>query len=363
MSLSKTEKPTQKKIKDAVKKGQTFKSKDVTISCLILIGISYIPLFDFVNDMAGAWKLSLQVGFIPDINKYAQSVFILALKIIVPFLALCICFSALPSLIQTGFAMATKVFKFNIGALNPVKGFKKLFSLRTVKDTIKTVLYILVFILVARHSWSEYKNIIFMQINATPQQIIFTWGKILQSLVFSCLLGMVIVIVLDAVAEYFLYIKELKMDKQEVKRERKDQDGNPEIKSMRRGLHAEILNEQTKMDISNSKLIIANPTHIAIGIYFNVDVVPIPFISVIETNQCAIAVKEYARKVGVPIIENINLARRIFHTHSKYSFINLEELDSVLQMLFWLEQVDNGWMEESVEHNDKLTVDKEKNIE
>lgn len=349
MSLSKTEPPTPKKIKDAVKKGQTFKSKDVTISCLIVLGISYIPLFDFVNDMAEAWKLSLQAPVQLDINNYSKNIFILALKIILPFLALCIFFSAVPSLVQTGFAMATKVFKLNIGALNPVKGFKKLFSLRTVKDTVKTILYLLVFVVVARYTWNENKNIVFLQINATVQQIMFTWGKILQNLIFNCLIGMIIVMVVDAVAEYFLYIKELKMDKQEVKREHKDQDGNPEVKSMRRGLHAEILNEQTKMDISNSKLIIANPTHIAIGIYFNVEVVPIPFISVIETNQCAVAVKEYARKVGVPIIENINLARRIFRTHSKYSFINLEELDAVLQILFWLEQVDNGWKEDVIE--------------
>ncbi|WP_045046715.1 EscU/YscU/HrcU family type III secretion system export apparatus switch protein [Rouxiella chamberiensis] len=347
MSLTKTEKPTQKKIKDAIKKGQTFKSKDVTISCLIIMGILYLPFLDFVNEMASAWVMAIKDGFQLGISQYTRNVLTLALKIILPFLLICFFFSALPSLLQTGFAMATKVFKFNIAALNPVNGFKKLFSMRTVKDAIKTSLYLCVFIIVVQFLWYENKTLIFLQINTTAQEMIFTWGQLLQRLVFSCLIGMLAVMVLDAVAEYFLYIKELKMDKQEVKRERKDQDGNPEVKSMRRGLHAEILNEQTKLDIANSKLIIANPTHIAIGIYFNTDIVPIPFISLIETNGCAQAVKSYAKKMGVPIIENINLARRIYRTHSRYSFVNLDELDAVLQILFWLEQVDNHWREDN----------------
>ncbi|MGG6549365.1 UNVERIFIED_CONTAM: EscU/YscU/HrcU family type III secretion system export apparatus switch protein, partial [Prevotella sp. 15_C9] len=77
-----------------------------------------------------------------------------------------------------------------------------------------------------------------------------------------------IVLLLDAIAEYFLTMKDMKMDKEEVKREMKEQEGNPEVKSKRREVHMEILSEQVKSDIENSRLIVANPTHITIGIYF-----------------------------------------------------------------------------------------------
>lgn len=368
MALNKTEQPTQKKIKDAVQKGQTFKSKDIVIACLIILGVNYIVTFDFVKEMAGVWIQSLTDGFNDSFELYFKKIFILALKIILPFILLCICCTMLPSLLQTGFAIATKVFRLNFKALNPVSGFKKIFSLRTVKDFFKTILYLGVFVIVAIVLWHRNKYTLFLQLSASPQQMIFFWGEILNQLVKTCLAGMLLIMILDSFAEYFLYIKELKMDKQEVKLERKDQDGNPEIKSKRRHLHMEILDEQTKLDISNSKLIIANPNHIAIGIYFNVEIVPIPFISVLETNNSALAVRKYAKDIGVPVLEDIALARRIYSSHTRYSFINLDELDAVLRLLIWLEQVDNGWAEsentelinnEGTNEND---VDNERNL-
>ncbi|XLM19520.1 EscU/YscU/HrcU family type III secretion system export apparatus switch protein, partial [Chromobacterium piscinae] len=94
------------------------------------------------------------------------------------------------------------------------------------------------------------------------------WRELLLSLVLTCLGCIVVVLILDALAEYLLFMKDMKMDREEVKREMKEQEGNPEIKSRRREAHLEILSEQVKSDVENSRLIIANPTHIAIGIYF-----------------------------------------------------------------------------------------------
>ncbi|MFX5793501.1 EscU/YscU/HrcU family type III secretion system export apparatus switch protein, partial [Acinetobacter baumannii] len=80
-------------------------------------------------------------------------------------------------------------------------------------------------------------------------------------LILYCLGSMIIVLIFDFIAEHFLFMKDMKMDKQEVKREYKEQEGNPEIKSKRRERHQEILSEQLKSDVSNSRLMIANPTH------------------------------------------------------------------------------------------------------
>lgn len=107
----------------------------------------------------------------------------------------------------------------------------------------------------------------------------------------------------------------------------------------------EILSEQVKSDIENSRLIVANPTHIAVGIYFKPELLPIPFISVMETNQRALAVRAYAEKVGVPVVRDIPLARRIFASHRRYSLVSLDEVEEVLRLLMWLEQVENAGVE------------------
>ncbi|EHG6849113.1 hypothetical protein I9E57_005322, partial [Salmonella enterica] len=135
---------------------------------------------------------------------------------------------------------------------------------------------------------------------------------------------------------------DMKMDKEEVKREYKEQEGNPEFKSRRLEMHREILSEQIKSDISNSRLIIVNPTHIAIGIYFKPEISLIPVISFKAANAYALAVRKYAEKVKIPVIRDVKLARRIYATHKCYDYICLEELDAIFELLLWLEDVEKA---------------------
>ncbi|WGM06480.1 EscU/YscU/HrcU family type III secretion system export apparatus switch protein [Arsenophonus nasoniae] len=183
----------------------------------------------------------------------------------------------------------------------------------------------------------------FSQIYLNIESVFIVWKELVSNFIIILLLSSFIILILDAVAEYFIHIKDLKMDKNEVKREYKEQEGNPEIKSKRKELHVEILSEQVKSDIESSKFMIANPTHIIIGIYLNPQIVAIPMVSVLETNQRALAARAYAEKEGVPVIENIVLARRIYNTHQLYSFINLEEIGEVIKILSWLQKVENEW--------------------
>ncbi len=347
MAGSKTEKPTEKKKKDAAQKGQSFKSKDLVIACLILLGVQYLINFSGVFTLMTMWRLVIENGFTHDALGYAEAMFWTGVKLFLPFLLLCIAASVFPTLLQTGFLLASKALKLNFNALNPANGFKKLFSLRTIKDVVKTLLFLTSFIIAGIIFWNKNKHVVFSQLNAEPGQIFLVWGSLLGALVYLCLSCALLVFVLDALAEYFLHIRDLKMDKQEVKREFKEQDGDPEIKSKRKELHAELLSEQIKTDIENSTVIIANPTHIAVGIYLNMEMVGIPFISVLERNQRALAVRAYAEKVGVPVVEDIRLARRIFKTHERYSFVSLEELDNVIGILVWLQQVESAWKTES----------------
>ena len=347
MAGSKTEKPTEKKKKDAAQKGQSFKSKDLVIACLILLGVQYLINFSGVFTLMTMWRLVIENGFTHDALGYAEAMFWTGVKLFLPFLLLCISASVFPTLLQTGFLLASKALELNFNALNPANGFKKLFSLRTIKDVVKTLLFLTSFIIAGVIFWNKNKHVVFSQLNAEPGQIFLVWGGLFGALVYLCLSCALLVFVLDALAEYFLHIRDLKMDKQEVKREFKEQDGDPEIKSKRKELHAELLSEQIKTDIENSTVIIANPTHIAVGIYLNMEMVGIPFISVLERNQRALAVRAYAEKVGVPVVEDIKLARRIFKTHQRYSFVSLEELDNVIGILVWLQQVENAWKNEN----------------
>lgn len=339
---NKTEKPTRKRKEEAAKKGQSFKSKDLIVACLTLGGGAYLVSFASLKDFMDVFGLAVSFNDQESVTDYAKIVFGVGLKFIIPFIALCFVFSTLPSVLQTGFVLATKALKLQLSALNPAQGFKKMFSLRTIKDTVKTLLYLGVFVVAVIIFWHENKVLLFSQIYGDLFIIAGIWRDFLFSLIAICLAGSLSIFLLDAVAEYFLVIKEMKMDKEEVKREMKETEGNPEIKFRRREVHMEILSEQIKSDVSSSSLIIANPTHIAIGVYLNPELMPFPLISVYETNQRALAVRKYAEEVGVPVVVDIKLARRIFKTHRRYDFVSLDEIDEILRLLVWLAQVEKA---------------------
>lgn len=111
---------------------------------------------------------------------------------------------------------------------------------------------------------------------------------------------------------------------------------------------------------------IANPTHIAIGIYFKPHLSPIPLISVRETNEVALAVRKYAKEIGIPIITDKKLARKIYATHRRYDYVSFENIDEILRLLLWLEDVENAGQpvpDEQLSSEDKFIEGEEKEIE
>lgn len=182
---------------------------------------------------------------------YTFVLFFTALKIFFPFLLLCILIIMLTTILQTGFKIATKVLKLDFNNLNPVNGIKKIFSIRTIKYFIKTFLFIIIFFIVTYIYWNNNKEIIFSQIYLKIKDVFLIWKELIVDFIFFLLLSSFIILILDSVAEYFIHIKDLKMDKNEVKREHKEQEGNPEIKPKRKELHVEILSEQVKSDIKS----------------------------------------------------------------------------------------------------------------
>lgn len=361
MASNKTEKPTAKKKRDAAKQGQTFKSRDLISTCLLLVGIEVVINFTSLKSLSDILYSVLTLQFNASAYHYILQCSLAMLAVWLPLFLLCIIAACVPGLLQTGMRLATKIFKLNFSALNPVKGLKKIFSLRNLKDLIKSCLYLSCFFIAIFVFWIKNKGIIISLSYAEPSAFFYIWGKLLHSLLMIFILFLIIIILMDCIGEYMLYIKDIKMEKKEVEREEKELNGNPQIKSKRKSLHHEILSEGVKRDIKKSNMLIVNPQHIAIGIYFNPEIIEIPFISILEKDQRAKAIRYYAEKVGIPVVENINLAREIYKTHKKHSFISLALFTEVMDILVWLGQLEKKWTPENNQLNgDETRVNKDK---
>ncbi|HHR6080779.1 TPA: EscU/YscU/HrcU family type III secretion system export apparatus switch protein [Providencia alcalifaciens] len=336
----KTEKPTDKKIKDSAKKGQSYKSKDTIAAIVLVTGAFVIGGMSSLYELGGLMKkllLNPQDVYIDNLLWQFSKIF---LSIVVPILIACFLSGTIISLLQSRFRLATEAIKLDFTKLNPIAGFKKIFSLNSLKELIKAILYLLVFSVSATTFFVVWRHEIFMLYRTTINGMTTQWVSLCITFVFVFLAVALIIVLVDAIAEFFLFIKNLKMEKQEVKKEYKDNEGDPHIKSARKGLHQEILSEEIKSNIKNSTFVMANPTHIAMLIYYDSNIAPLPFLMLKTRGVQAKAVIKYAEQQNVPVVRDIILARQIWRNYKKDSFIDENGLQDVMQIITWLIRVE-----------------------
>ncbi|WP_224718553.1 EscU/YscU/HrcU family type III secretion system export apparatus switch protein [Pectobacterium versatile] len=355
----KTEKPTDKRRKDSAKKGQTFKSKDITTTMILIVGVYFLSYAINFDSFFSLYHIALLHNADMNISDFMMEISFVFLKITLPFIAVCVLVGAGMTLLQTRFSIASKAIKMNFKALNPVAGVKKIFSMQTVKEFVKSICYLIVFICTCYSLVHNDLKQILNIYNGNIVQLISVWSALTVKAVLVFIAWALCVLVADFIAEYFIHFRDIKMDKHEVKQERKENDGNPEIKSARRRIHQEILSGEEMAAIRNSEVVLANPTHIAIAIYFNPEVAMLPFIALRSTNMKARAAITYAEKIGVPVIRHILLTRRIYHAYPQYCFISMNDdvLMDVMDILIWLRQVEAAGIErpaDTVEENTNM---------
>ena len=127
---NKTEKPTQKKLQDASKKGQILKSRDLTISVIMLVGTLYLGYVFDVHHIMSILEYILDHNAKPDIWDYFKAMGVGWLKTIIPFLLVCMFTTILVSWFQSKMQLATEAVKFKFDSLNPVNGLKRIFGLK-----------------------------------------------------------------------------------------------------------------------------------------------------------------------------------------------------------------------------------------
>ncbi len=336
----KTEQPTEKKLRDSAKKGQTFKSKDLTAAIVLFCGIAFIGHGLSLYSLSEFIKSILQHPGAVDINHYINTLMRLYFILVLPVIGICLFSGGLFALFQSKFQLATEAIKLDLNNINPVSGFKKIFSLRSVKEIVKALLYLVVFCVAIYIFYILYKREVFMIYRSNINTLINEFISMGVAFVFIFLATALLVLIFDALVEYFLHMKDQKMEKHEVKKEYKESEGNPEIKSARKQAHFELLSEQTKSNVASSEFVVANPTHIAIAIYFNPDVIELPFIAVRAINAQALAVIAYAEEIGIPVVRDVRIARNIYFSHQLYSFVRDDALIDVMKILLWLKQVE-----------------------
>lgn len=317
----KTEEATPKKKSDSRKKGQIPRSKDIglaitliatTLVIVALSGTVVSVLRDgviyFLGDMG---TMEVTENSLKSINLLVLSKAAIAIMpIILPIMIA----GVAASLLQSGFLVVKDAIKPSFGKLNPLNGFKNMFSKKSLVELIKNIILISIIIFIAYN----YIRDNFEKIMQTGNLYLPTLGIEIKSLLVGifvkiCIL-LVVVAVIDYVVQYILFQKDIRMTKQEIKEEYKQMEGDPQLKSKIKQKQREKSQRRMMQSVGEATVVITNPTHLAIAIKYTEGQMEAPKVVAKGADNIAIKIKEKAMESKVPIIENKPLARLIYET-------------------------------------------------
>ncbi|PAF52401.1 flagellar biosynthesis protein FlhB [Helicobacter sp. 13S00477-4] len=313
----KTEAPSSHKIQKAREEGNVAKSPEVVGIIGLLTGfLSIVVLFPF---WLGAFEKIyieslkwIQMDFTRE-NIFDMLLGLLGnvLVIILPIFLVLVIAGVIGNIAQFGFLLSTKALRPKLSKINPISGIKNIFSLKKLLDggliTLKVFLAFGVGFLVFLVFLKELQHIAMFSVF---DQMLWFRNKVF-ILVGVLLLLFFIMAIVDFIIKRRQYIKSLRMSKQEVKDEYKQQEGNPEVRSKIRQMM--LKNSMSKMmsAIPNANVVVTNPTHYAIALRFGEND-PAPVVVAKGIDHLAIRIKAVAREHEIEIIENPKLARTLY---------------------------------------------------
>jgi flagellar biosynthetic protein FlhB len=345
---SKTEEATPKRLRDSKKKGQTAKSGDLNSAVSFLVFATFLGVlgqhlfsssFEMIRSTLRTDAYSLSSGLAGTI--LTQSALRL-LGIFMPFGMIAVFVGLAINLAQVGFIFSVEPIKPDFKRLNPIEGFKNIFSSKAIFNMFKSILKLVAVTFITYRGLTK----IMMQIVNSGQlgtEKLFTFFMdIVRSLSINIAALMIILGVMDFIFQKREFKKNMRMTKQEIKDEYKQMEGDPKIKAARQQRQRELSMQRMMSEVETSSVIIANPTHIAIALRYEQGVDKAPIVTAKGIDYMAQKIKSKATEKKIPIIENKPLARSMYSKVEPGSFVPVELYQAVAEILALVYQMEKN---------------------
>ncbi|WP_312274022.1 flagellar type III secretion system protein FlhB [Pseudescherichia sp.] len=318
-SGEKTEKPSAQKRRKARQEGQLPRSKDMglaasLLAAFIVVSNSFPWYRDFVHEAFLTVRQYGQRIDDPDIlGQFLQHNLLILLKFIltltpIPLAAL------IASLIPGGWIFSLKKIAPDLSKISPLKGIGRLFSSEQVIEVGKMMIksgLVLLLLTVSLHRY--FPALLDLQaryfIPAVHEGL-----SLYQDVMLNVVMLFILFAILDVPLAKYMFTKGLKMTKQEVKDEYKNQEGSPEIKARVRRLQRQMALGQIRRVVPKADVVIANPTHFAVALQYDRARAAAPYVVAKGTDEVARYIREVAREHRVEVVEFPKLARAVYYT-------------------------------------------------
>lgn len=320
MAGEKTEKATHKRKQDERKKGNIFTSKEITTVASILVVFFSLKLllpinFNWLSDMMK--KYFLIGSSHPEVNiasmrNIGAEIIWMYIKCALPILLIAILVNVIITAGQTRMLFSAKAFEFKGDRINPLSGFKKMFSLKSIVELLKSITKIILLITIIYFVLRNKVAIIpkLMEIELLPA-VSYTASLIINVVTYVGIF-FAFLAAADYIYQWWDYEKNLRMTKQEIKDEYKQMEGDPQIKSQIRALQQQRARQRMMQSVPEADVIIRNPTHFAVAIRYTPGEDVAPVVLAKGAGVIALRIIEIGQENFVYITEDKPLARALY---------------------------------------------------
>ena len=341
---NKTEKATPKKRRDERKKGNVFMSKDA-IAVVGLLG-TFSVLFLLTGTIAEETVRFMTLCFNTMGQEYrevgsltgelaVQGLASVA-KAVGPVALIAILCAVAATFAQTRFLVTTEPLKPKFSKLNPIQGFKRLFSLKslveTAKNLIKIAILLFIVYLSVRDMFFDSPNYLYTDLSASISHLIETaW-----TMVIRIVIAFVAVAAVDFFYQRWDYEKNMMMTKQEVKEEYKQMEGDPQVKGKIKEIQRKRAMQRMMQQVPGADVVIRNPTHFAVALRYRPEEDYAPIVLAKGQDSIAMRIVEIAEENKIAVIENVPLARALYAETELNQFIPPSLYEAVAEVLVYI---------------------------
>lgn len=341
-SGQKTEQPTPKRLRDARQKGQVARSQELVTTVSLFAIVAYLWLewpAIYARFLLLFDSMAAHAARYPD-HRTTAALYEAGwsfMVLLLPILGITVLSGTLANFVQVGGLVSFEAVRPKAERINPGLGLRRIFSRRHAADLLKAILKIWVLVLilygVIRDAIGPFVNSLPCGLNCQTSLTTLALGR---ALAFSAI-AFIAVAVADFVYQRRAHIRSLMMTRLQVKREFREMEGDPLLRSRRRQLAQELAMEDRGHAARKATAIIVNPTHLAVAIFYSAEKAPVPIVTAKGRNREAHHMIAAAEEAGVPIFRNVTLARRLYADVDLAQPIPEVLFDAVAEVLAWVE--------------------------
>ena len=344
--LEKTEEATPKRLEKAREEGQVARSMELTAFSLLVaaaVGLLLMGagLMDhLVKIMKSGLYIERELAFQPELMLIRlYSLTLEGLIAMAPLLFLFVIVAFFAPMLLSGWMISAKALTPNFSRLNPIKGIARIFSMHSAVELIKAILKTaLIGIIAAIVMWVNKDTV--MGLLTVPVDLgIARTGDFMAMCFLLTVAGLILVVAVDVPFQIWQHAKQLRMTKEEVRREFKESDGDPFVKARIRGLQREAARRRMMSEIPKADVIVTNPTHYAVALRYQSGSMRAPKVVAKGVHLLAARIREIAQEHRVPILEAPPLARALYYHAELESEIPEKLYVAVAEVLAYVYQL------------------------